>query len=163
MNLVEDTLNLTNEMFKKGANNNEQLKLLLSNLREILESNNEELQISKNRDEFVITFLSKLVNLYKPTNSSQYPSKIIEIHDENEKQITDIEQSFLEVSEDTKRFALIVKNAVFAREDAAIFNELIDLNETRIYDKCQMLREKICLSNYKIRRMTEQLLIDCRY
>ena len=163
MNLVEDTLNLTNEMFKKGANNNEQLQLLIWHLKEIAESNNEELQISQDKEIFLIQFLTNLANLYKPTNSSQYPSKIIEIHDENEKQLAGIENSFLQVMEDIKRIVAIAKNANLERGDIAFFYELINLNESKFLDKCEMLKEKITLSNIKIRGMTEQLLIECRY
>ena len=163
MNCIEETFNLTNEMFNKGANNNETLQLLLWNLKEILERDKEQLNINQDKEEFLIQFITKLANLYKPTNASQYPSKIVEIHDENEQQIVEITKSFSEVMTEFERFVVIAKTANFNRDDIVLFNELIDSNQSKFMNKCQMLREKITLSNYKIRSMTEQLLIDCRY
>lgn len=163
MHIIEQTLKLTNEMFERGANNNENLQLLLWNLKEIVEQDKEHLNIAQDKEEFLIQFITKLANLYKPTNASQYPSKIVRVHDENEQQIVEIADSFSEVMNEIERFAVIAKNANLDREEVVLSNELIDLNQSKFMDKCQMLREKITMTNYKIREMTEQLLIECRY
>lgn len=163
MHIIEQTLQLTNEMFERGANNNENLQLLLWNLKEIVEQDKESLNIAQDKEEFLIQFITKLANLYKPTNASKYPSKIVRVHDENEQQIIDIANTFSEVMNEIERFAVIAKNASLDRGEVFLSNELIDLNQSKFMDKCQMLREKITMTNYKIREMTEQLLIECRY
>ena len=52
MHIIEQTLKLTNEMFVRGANNNENLQVLLWNLKEIVEQDTEGLNIAQDKEEF---------------------------------------------------------------------------------------------------------------
>jgi hypothetical protein len=80
MALIEDTKILTEQLFKNGSTNNEQLQLLLWHLKEIAELNDEELAIPKGSlPIFFMTYLTELANSYRPTNASKLPQRLLSI------------------------------------------------------------------------------------
>lgn len=95
MALINDASNLVNALYAKGATNNEDLQKLLVMLKDISDSRPSEI-----RDEFksmfndldlsedtlndtgimTMMFLTKLAMSYKPTNASEFPHRLLEIH-----------------------------------------------------------------------------------
>jgi hypothetical protein len=98
MALINDASNLINSLYAKGATNNEELQKLLVILKDISDSRPDEL-----REEFKSIFselnlteetlndtsamtmmlLTKLAMSYKPTNSSAFPRRVLEIQFDN--------------------------------------------------------------------------------
>lgn len=80
MALIEDTKNLTKQLFRDGSTNNEQLQLLLWHLKEITELNEDELGIAKDNFQiFFMEYLTELANSYRPTNTSKLPERLLAI------------------------------------------------------------------------------------
>jgi hypothetical protein len=80
MPLLVDTKKLTEELFRNGSTNNEQLQLLLWHLKEITELSNEQLSIPEGHfPVFFMSYLTELANSYKPTNSSELPHRLLSI------------------------------------------------------------------------------------
>lgn len=95
MALINDASNLVDALYAKGATNNEDLQKLLVMLKDISDSRPSELRdefksmfndldLSENtlNDTGIMTmmFLTKLAMSYKPTNSSEFPHRLLEIH-----------------------------------------------------------------------------------
>jgi hypothetical protein len=85
-------------LYRQGNTNNEQLAQLLTMLKEISEARPSEISedfksLFKDLDLFddtlnnsgvmLMMFLTKLAVSYKPTNSSEFPHKLLEIHYDN--------------------------------------------------------------------------------
>jgi hypothetical protein len=81
MKTLNNTKDLVSTLFRSGLTDNEQLQQLLWNLKEILELNNEDLGVNDNDDlrAFFVSYLTDLANLYRPTNSSKLPERILSI------------------------------------------------------------------------------------
>jgi hypothetical protein len=91
------TYDFVQNLYRKGATNNEELAQLLTMLKEISDARpNEISEDFKNlfkgldlsdelNDTRIMTmmFLTKLAVSYKPTNSSEFPHKLLEIHYDN--------------------------------------------------------------------------------
>lgn len=95
MALINDASNLVDALYAKGATNNEDLQKLLVMLKDISDSRPSELRdefksmfndldLSENtlNDTGIMTmmFLTKLAMSYKPTNSSEFPHRLLEIY-----------------------------------------------------------------------------------
>ena len=81
MSLLVDTKKLTEQLFRNGSTNNEQLQLLLWHLKEITELSNEQLAISEGSfPVFFMSYLTELANSYRPTNESQFPHKLLALY-----------------------------------------------------------------------------------
>ena len=95
MALINDASNLVDALYTKGATNNEDLQKLLVMLKDISDSRPSELRdefksmfndldLSENtlNDTGIMTmmFLTKLAMSYKPTNTSEFPHRLLEIH-----------------------------------------------------------------------------------
>ena len=89
------TYELVQTLYRQGATNNEQLAQLLTMLKEISDARPNEIRedfknIFKDLDlsddtlndssAMLMMFLTKLAVTYKPTNSSEFPHKLLEIH-----------------------------------------------------------------------------------
>jgi len=77
--LMDETKTLVNGLFRSGLTNNEDLKVLICNLQKILELSSEEsgAQNEKVERESQIHFLSELADLYRPTNASKLPTRLL--------------------------------------------------------------------------------------
>lgn len=71
--LIDDTKTLVNQLFRTGITSNENLHTLLSNLQKILDAANDQKQNSQ------VEYLGQLANLYRPTNASNLPPRILRI------------------------------------------------------------------------------------
>ena len=89
------TYELVQTLYRQGATNNEQLAQLLTMLKEISDARPNEIRedfknLFKDLDlsddtlndssAMLMMFLTKLAVTYKPTNSSEFPHRLLEIH-----------------------------------------------------------------------------------
>jgi hypothetical protein len=80
MALIEDTKILTQQLFRNGSANNEQLQTLLWQLKEITELSDKELAIPAGEFQtFFMSYLTELANSYRPTNTSKLPERLLSI------------------------------------------------------------------------------------
>ena len=81
MTLINDTKEMAENLFRNGSTSNEQLQLLLWHLKEITELSDEELAMPKNGfPGFFTGYLTELANRYRPTNTSDFPHKLLTLH-----------------------------------------------------------------------------------
>lgn len=107
MSILDDTKRLTEQLFRNGSTNNEQLQLLLWHLKEITELSNEELSIPEGSfPVFFMSYLTELANSHRPTNASQFPYKLLSIHNSLDEMRVNIHGAMDEFLMNTKVYEL---------------------------------------------------------
>ncbi len=85
-----------NKLFDGGSTSNEMLQDLLWKLKMLSELSDEDLGIKSEDDRryFFTIFFTELANAYKPTNSSELPRKLLQIHSSNAEFLQSINQLY---------------------------------------------------------------------
>ncbi len=147
MSLLEDTKRLTEQLFRNGSTNNEQLQLLLWHLKEITELSNEELAIPEGSfSVFFMSYLTALANSHRPTNASQFSHKLLSIHN----------------SVDEMRVSIHGAIDEFLME--AKFHELNEEDKAELLHKCfQKIKMTSMDTSLKVQDEMEKCLVEIRY
>jgi hypothetical protein len=146
MALIEDTKKLTEQLFRNGSTNNEQLQLLLWNLKEISELNNEEISMPEGDFPiFFMKFLTELANSYRPTNSSKLPQRLLSID-------SSLNDMCITIQEATEEFNRKVSYIVDNKESFELTSECVS-----------NVRNKAMEASLTVRNKIDEWLVEIRY
>jgi hypothetical protein len=174
MSQIDETESFVMSLYREGSTNNENLQILLWQLKEIvekLERTDDELGVEGDKFLFLNGFLTKLANLYRPTNTSEYPIEILKINGVIAKHIEDIEynhqiEKLIHELKDKVMVRVVShslhsspENSKLEKELSFVFNE----SESKILESLHKRNEDVHLFFTELRAITIKWLSDCRY
>jgi len=166
MSQIDEAEKFVRSLYREGSTNNENLQLLLWQLKEIvekLEQTDNELGVKGDKLEFLHNFLTNLANLYKPTNSSKFPTEILNLHSAASIQIVDAKNTFVKIQGDLSLFKeKVMINYHLASTEIELNTMLNDL-ESKILESFHAQLGRLMNQSSETVGITEKLLQDCRY
>jgi len=166
MSQIDEAEKFVRSLYREGSTNNENLQLLLWQLKEIvekLERTDNELGVKGDKLEFLHNFLTKLANLYEPTNSSKFPTEILKLHSAASIQIVDAKNTFVKIQGDLSLFKeKVMINYHLASTDDELLPILNDL-ESKMLESLHTQLGELMNQGRETIAITEKWLQDCRY